>query len=299
MRLGATGGRSHQISLCGRGSQAPSTLSSMGNGGDFGSYRIGSYHKSHIAWEAPPKRCGTRGNSPRVLADLVLLLRQSVDWFEDLVECSLDVETLSRFSNRFQFLERVRVRHAHKHERAYHFSLEEVCFYEAAFLCGLRFPVHPFIMGLSGHFNIAPRQRMPNSWRIVISCMEIWMASTEGDMIMVNEFTYLYRLKESKEYRYYEPVPWVREATIIRGLPSSFQYSKSWFFFASGDEWDSPSDEVWGHIPRLLHWWRATSLGASSLYQSFVLHSFACILSSLTLLFVVSCAIKKRSKLKS
>ena len=98
----------------------------------------------------------------------------------------------------------------------------EVCFYEAAFLCGLRFPVHPFIMELLNHFNIAFGQLMPNSWRTVISCMEIWLATTEGDMIRVDEFTYLYRLKESKEYGYYELVPWVRKARIVRGLPSSF-----------------------------------------------------------------------------
>ena len=55
-------------------------------------------------------------------------------------------------------------------------------------------------------------------------------------MIKVGELTYLYRLKESKEYRYYKLVPWVREARIVRGLPSSFQYWKFWFFFVSGDE---------------------------------------------------------------
>ena len=82
-----------------------------------------------------------------------------------------------------------------------------VCFYEAAFLWKLRFPVHPFIMKLLGHFNIAPRQLMPNSWRIVISCMEIWLAATDGDMVKVDKFTYLYRLKESKEYEYNELVP--------------------------------------------------------------------------------------------
>ena len=48
---------------------------------------------------------------------------------------------------------------------------------------------------------------MPNSWRIVIR---------------VDEFTYLYYLKESKEYGYNELVPWVKEATIVRGLPLSF-----------------------------------------------------------------------------
>ena len=44
---------------------------------------------------------------------------------------------------------------------------------------------------------------MPNSWRIVISCMEIWLAAIERDMIKVDEFTYLYCLKESKEHGYY------------------------------------------------------------------------------------------------
>ena len=181
-----------------------------------------------------------------VLADLFPLLRQSVDWFEDLVVerramsevrsselemglsssddlmeveadttasnpreirafhalgegCSLDDDTLSRFKGRFQFPDRIRVHLSHGEERACHFSPGEVCFYKVAFLCGLRFPVHPFIMELLGHFKIAPRQLIPNSWKIVISCMEIWLATTEGDMIKMDEFTYLYRLKESKE----------------------------------------------------------------------------------------------------
>ena len=105
---------------------------------------------------------------------------------------------------------------------------------------------------------------MPNSWRIVISCMELWLAVTKGDMIRVDEFTYLYHLKESKEYRYYELVPWVRKARVITDLPSSFRYWKSKFFFVSGDDWETPSNEVWGDIPRLLRCWRALSLGASS-----------------------------------
>ena len=61
------------------------------------------------------------------------------------------------------------------------------------------------------HFNIAPGQLMSNSWRIMISCMEIWMVVIEGDMIRVVEFIHLYRLKELKEYKYYELVPYVRK----------------------------------------------------------------------------------------
>ena len=87
--------------------------------------------------------------------------------------CALDDETLSRFKNRFQFPDRVRVRQPRKEERACHFLPGEVCFYEVAFLSGLRLPVHLFLMELLGHFDIAPGQLMPNSWRIVVSCMEI------------------------------------------------------------------------------------------------------------------------------
>ena len=106
---------------------------------------------------------------------------------------------------------------------------------------------------------------MPNSWRIVISCTEIWLAATRGDIIKVDEFTYLYHLEESKEYRYYKHVPWVRKVRIITDLLSSFRYWKSRFFFVFGDDWETPFDEVWGDIPRLLCCWRAPSLGASSL----------------------------------
>ena len=194
------------------------------------------------------------------LADLLPLLRPSIDWFESLVKeretmskvrsselenglsssgdpvegdttvsiprevrafealeegCGLDIDTPSRFKDRFQFPERVRVRLPNEKDRACHFFPREVCFYESAFVCfyesafvcGLRFPVHPFLMELLYHFGIAPGQLMPNSWRIVVSCMGIWLDVTDGGMLKVDELVYLYRLKESKEHMYYELVP--------------------------------------------------------------------------------------------
>ena len=33
----------------------------------------------------------------------------------------------------------------------------------------------------------------------MINYMEIWLAATKGDMIKMDEFTYLYHLKESKK----------------------------------------------------------------------------------------------------
>ena len=71
-------------------------------------------------------------------------------------ECSLKEDTFSRFRDRFQFLEETRVRVPKKGEKSCAFAHGEVCFYEAAFLCGLRFPVHPFIMKLLHYLNIAP-----------------------------------------------------------------------------------------------------------------------------------------------
>ena len=176
--------------------------------------------------------------------------------------CGLDAETVGRFREKFQFLERVCVHRPNDEDRACHFFLGEVCFYEAAFTCGLRFPVHPLIMELLDHFGVALGQFMPNSWRIVVNCMEIWLAAI-GDMIRVAELVYMYRLKGSKEYGYYELVPWERKTRIVKGLPSSFRYWKSRFFFVSGDDFETPSNREWGDIPSLLHRWGTPTLGAS------------------------------------
>ena len=82
--------------------------------------------------------------------------------------------------------------------------------------------------------------------------MEIWLVAIDRDMIKVDELVHLYRLKESKEYGYYELVPWLWEARIVRDLSSSFQYWKSRFFFVSGDNFETLFGEVWGDVLRLL-----------------------------------------------
>ena len=41
----------------------------------------------------------------------------------------------------------------------------------------------------------------------------------------------MYRLKESKEYGYYELVPWERKTRIVKGILSSFKCWKSRFVF--------------------------------------------------------------------
>ena len=82
--------------------------------------------------------------------------------------------------------------------------------------------------------------------------MEIWLVAIDRDMIKVDKLVHLYRLKESKEYGYYELVPWLWEVRIVRDLSSSFQYWKSRFFFVSGDNFETLFGEVWGDVLRLL-----------------------------------------------
>ena len=113
-------------------------------------------------------------------------------------ECSLKGDTFRRFRVRFQFPNETRVHLPRRGEKSCAFAHGEVCFYEAVFLCGLIFPIHPFIMELLHYLNIALGQLMPNSWRIDIRCMVIWTIIVDKDMITLNEFISLYRLKESK-----------------------------------------------------------------------------------------------------
>ena len=113
-------------------------------------------------------------------------------------ECSLKGDTFRRFRVRFQFPNETRVHLPRRGEKSCAFAHGEVCFYEAVFLCGLIFPIHPFIMELLHYLNIALGQLMPNSWRIDIRCMVIWTIIVDRDMITLNEFISLYRLKESK-----------------------------------------------------------------------------------------------------
>ena len=74
--------------------------------------------------------------------------------------CSLKESHLTGFRKRFQFPKDKCIHLPRSSEKAYNFAHGEVCFYEANFLCGLRFLVHPFIMQLLHNFQIASRPRL-------------------------------------------------------------------------------------------------------------------------------------------
>ena len=65
--------------------------------------------------------------------DIAVSTPREVRAFYALEEaCGLDVDTVARFKDKFQFLERVRVRRLGNEDRVCHFFPGEICFYEAA-----------------------------------------------------------------------------------------------------------------------------------------------------------------------
>ena len=69
---------------------------------------------------------------------------------------SLKGKHLKGFWKRFQFPKGTIIHLPRSCEKTCTFDHGEVCFYETAFICGLHFPIHPFIMKLLSNFQISP-----------------------------------------------------------------------------------------------------------------------------------------------
>ncbi|GFZ00939.1 hypothetical protein Acr_14g0005740 [Actinidia rufa] len=91
----------------------------------------------------------------------------------------------------------------------------EVAFYEAAFLVGLRLPIHPTIREILIHYKICPAQLSPNAW-----CLYSLSPLPDSGW-------YYFKARSEKNF--------------LRGSPSNVKGWKTRFFFASGDEWELPS----------------------------------------------------------
>ena len=64
-------------------------------------------------------------------------------------------------------------------------------------------------------------QLVPNSWRILVFCLVVWMSANDGDVIMRDEFLHFYCLRKSKDPSYYEFKPWDRASRLILDYASS------------------------------------------------------------------------------
>ncbi|GFZ14858.1 hypothetical protein Acr_24g0010480 [Actinidia rufa] len=94
----------------------------------------------------------------------------------------------------------------------------EVAFYEAAFLAGLRFPIHPTIRDILIHYQICPAQLSPNAWRSVICSLVIWRIFKRH--LSCGEFRCLYSLSPLPDsgWYYFKARP---EKNLLRGSPSN------------------------------------------------------------------------------
>ena len=115
-----------------------------------------------------------------------------------------------QIKDRFQFPDLVKIGIPSDEGRACHSYANEVCFYEADFTSGLCVLVHPFVRELFSYLHLAPTQLVPNFWRILVSCMVVWMSANDGDVIRRGEFLYFYHLRKSKDPGYFELKPWDR-----------------------------------------------------------------------------------------
>ena len=116
-----------------------------------------------------------------------------------------------------------------------------VCFFDAAFENGLRFPLHPFFKCVLQHFNVCPTQLSPNFWGVLVGLFVAFRDKGLGvpslalllDLFSVKESTegFLYISKRSNA------------RLIISDMPFSHKYWKEPYFFVSGRNWEyNPAD---------------------------------------------------------
>lgn len=71
----------------------------------------------------------------------------------------------------------------------------EASFFEQTLEVGLHFPIPLFVRQLLTYLCLAPGHIMPNGWRILIECMVLWLACSDGqDHMTILEFLYCYKV---------------------------------------------------------------------------------------------------------
>ncbi|GFS44413.1 hypothetical protein Acr_00g0090210 [Actinidia rufa] len=84
---------------------------------------------------------------------------------------------LDKLREKYSFPSRVQLRILGEGKTILSACQGDVAFYEAAFLAGLRLPIHPTIRRILNHYKICPAQLSPNAWRSVICSLVIWRIS--------------------------------------------------------------------------------------------------------------------------
>ena len=99
-----------------------------------------------------------------------------------------------------------------------------VCFFEAAFENGLRFPLHFFIENLLHHFNVCPSQLSPNFWGVLVDLL-VFFRDKGLEVPSITLLLDFFSVKEASEGFLY-----ISKRTIARpivsDLPSSHKHWK-------------------------------------------------------------------------
>ena len=117
-----------------------------------------------------------------------------------------------------------------------------VCFFEAAFENGLRFPLHPFIKSILQHFNVCPSQLSPNFWGVLVGLLVFFRDKALGvpNIALLLDF---FKVKEAAEGFLYISKR-TNAKLIISDLLSSHKHLKERYFFVSGRNWEyNPTDQ--------------------------------------------------------
>jgi hypothetical protein len=74
-----------------------------------------------------------------------------------------------------------------------HTNAHEVCLYETMFRAGFRLPFLRVVRELLSNVNLAPHQIMPNAWRVIYVCSQLWLiAFGPRNFLSAMEFLWVY-----------------------------------------------------------------------------------------------------------
>ncbi|XP_059652126.1 uncharacterized protein LOC132299481 [Cornus florida] len=178
---------------------------------------------------------------------------------------SLTSQDLDRIRQTYSIPDSVALRLPSLDDRASSFYPTEICFYESAFIAGLRFPIPLFIRELLRHLNLAPTQLSPNAWKTMMGCLVLWRACCNTSLT-IQEFLHCYIPKRG-DWLYFSP----RDIILISGIPLKYKPWKNSFFFVSGDGWEFFPEEsaflrIGTSIPRA--WCNQNSTGVKEITVS-------------------------------
>ncbi|KAF5945843.1 hypothetical protein HYC85_016071 [Camellia sinensis] len=110
----------------------------------------------------------------------------------------------------------------------------EFSLYEEALKGGLRLPLPQVVVDVLNRLEVAPRQLMPNAWKILLACASAWPKANGGEAMAVDEFFSCY--KASGQQETWVTLQAVMGRGLVAGLPTSIKGWQPRWFYVSANE---------------------------------------------------------------